>query len=135
MSQAMLFGHNVPARSSAHQGVLQHGTWCYSPPLPPLGLLLAAARLAKKYQVEWLLFVLVDVVNQRISEGSFEKIMLDAMRTDLAPVRLCCLQFAKKNSGVRERYQAADFPPEIMFELQAVFPLRPPVKEGGDISI
>lgn len=102
-----------------------------------MSLLLSATRLAKKYQVDWLLFVLVDVVNQRISEATFEWILSDAMRTDLAPVRLCALAYAKKSQAIRDRYYAGDFAPEVLFEMQAVFPLRSCHARGepGDISI
>lgn len=95
-----------------------------SPPVPPIDILLAAAALAKKYQVDWLLAVLVDVLKRRITEQSFERILAASMRLDLAPVRLCTLDFAKANAVVRSRYDASDFLPEVMFELQAVFPIR-----------
>eukprot|EP00928_Gymnodinium_smaydae_P064274 TRINITY_DN4765_c1_g1_i2.p1 TRINITY_DN4765_c1_g1~~TRINITY_DN4765_c1_g1_i2.p1 ORF type:complete len:438 (-),score=88.96 TRINITY_DN4765_c1_g1_i2:44-1255(-) len=143
MGRALLFSHQ-PRHPSFQQGPgcgfpssMQPSFQALSPVAqPPLMLLLAATRLAKKYQVEWLLFVLVDVVNQRISDLTFERILLDAMRTDLAPIRLCALQFAKKSKGIRERYQASDFPPEVMFEMQAIFPLgAAQPKDGGDISI
>merc|ERR1712151_979316 len=93
-------------------------------PVPPIDILLAAAALAKKYQVEWLLAVLVDVLKRRVSEQSFERILTAAMSLDLAPVRLCTLDFAKTSTVVRNRYEAGDFLPEVMFELQAVFPIR-----------
>lgn len=103
------------------------------PPLPPLDLLLTAAALAKKYQVEWLLSVLVDVLKKRVSDDSFECILMAAMRMDLSPVRLCALEFAKTSSVLRSRYEAGDFSPDIIFEMQAVFPVRE--NRGSDLSI
>merc|ERR1711957_160640 len=102
-------------------------------PLPPIDILLAAAALAKKYQVEWLLAVLVDVLKRRLSEPSFERILVATMRLDLAPVRLCALDFAKGNAVVRNRYDTGDFPHEVMFELQAVFPI--PTQSTTNLTI
>lgn len=83
-------------------------------PVPPLDFLLAAAAIAKKYQVECLLAILVDVLKQRIVEQSFERILLTAMQIDLSPVRLSALEFAKGNSNIRARYNAGNFPQEVM---------------------
>lgn len=102
-------------------------------PQPPLDILLTAAALSKKYQVEWLLSVLVDAVKKRISEDTFECILTAAMRMDLSPVRLCALEFAKGNTNLRNRYEAGDFHPDIIFEMQAVFPVR--AQCSNDISI
>eukprot|EP00929_Paragymnodinium_shiwhaense_P005395 TRINITY_DN10727_c0_g1_i1.p1 TRINITY_DN10727_c0_g1~~TRINITY_DN10727_c0_g1_i1.p1 ORF type:complete len:380 (-),score=79.79 TRINITY_DN10727_c0_g1_i1:109-1248(-) len=102
---------------------------------PPLSLLLGATRLAKKYQVEWLLHVLIDVVNSRIHESTFEQIVTEAVENDLAPVRLCALHFAKSSGVIREKYENADYAPEVLYELQAVFPLRQPLPREMDIPL
>lgn len=98
---------------------------------PPVTLLLSASALAKRYQVEWLLPVLVDVLMRRITEASLESILLTAMSHDITPVRLGVLEFAKRSVEVRRRYDAGDYPPEILFELQAVYPLPPAVCNRG----
>jgi len=94
--------------------------------VPPLDSLLAAAMLAKKYQVEWLLVVLVDVVKERLTEQSFERILTAAIQIDLSPIRLCALEFARNSTSIRSRYNSGSFPSELMFEMQAVFPVRTP---------
>lgn len=98
--------------------------WQSSRQVPPLDFLLTAATLAKKYQVEWLLAVLVDVVKDRLTEQSFERILTAAIQIDLSPIRLCALEFARNSSSIRSRYNSGNFPPELMFEMQAVFPVR-----------
>jgi len=98
--------------------------WQSSHQVPPLEFLLAAAMLAKKYQVEWLLAVLVDVVKQRLTEQSFERILTAAIQIDLSPVRLCALEFARSNTTIRSRYNSGSYSSELMFEMQAVFPVR-----------
>lgn len=122
------------------------GPWA-SPPLqrvpqqpigrvPPIQMLLAASGLSKKYQIGWLLQVLVDVVKHRLTETTFEEILAGGLKHDIAPVRLSSLEFAKTNFGVRRRYNAGQFAPELMFELQAVFPVPSvPVGEGRNIPI
>lgn len=92
---------------------------------PPVELLLACAALAKRYQVDWLLHVVVDVVKRRITESSFESILLAAMAHDIAPVRLGALEFARRSQEIRWRYDTGEFPHEIIFELQAAFPVPP----------
>lgn len=104
------------------------GTWGQTRRLarkPPVDLLLACAALSKRYQVDWLLCVLVDVVKRRITEASFESILLAAMAHDIAPVRLGALEFARRSQEVRWRYDTGEFPHEIIFELQAAFPTPP----------
>jgi len=109
-------------------------SWQNSHQMPPLDFLLTAAMLAKKYQVEWLLAVLVDVVKQRLTEQSFERILTAAIQIDLSPVRLCALEFAKSSTSIRSRYNSGSFPSELMFEMQAVFPVRT-VHSGTSIPI
>lgn len=89
---------------------------------PPVELLLTTASLSKRYQVDWLLHVVVDVVKSRITEASFEGILLTAMMHDIAAVRLGALEYARRSQEVRWKYDAGEFPLEIMFELQAAFP-------------
>ena len=103
---------------------------------PPVELLLASAALSKRYQVDWLLHVLVDVVQSRICDSSFESILLAAMAHDIAPVRLGALDFARRSHEVRWRYDAGEFPQDIIFELQAAFPVPPArLSEANTISI
>lgn len=103
--------------------------------LPPVELLLAAAALSKRYQVDWLLHVLVDVVKRRLTEASFEGILRAAMLHDIAPVRLGALEFARRSQEVRWRYDSGEYPTEIMFELQAAFPVPMSACELNTISI
>lgn len=72
-------------------------------------------------------------MKRRLNEQTFEPIISAAMRLDLAPVRLCSLDFARSCTGIRERYNAGDFPHEVLFEMQAVFPLRRQMTD--DLSI
>jgi len=103
--------------------------------VPPVDLLLAAAALSKRYQVDWLLHVLVDVVKRRLTEASFEGIIRAAMLHDIAPVRLGALEFARRSQEVRWRYDSGEYPSEIMFELQAAFPVPMNSCELNTISI
>jgi len=108
-------------------------SWARQTPVhaPPVTLLLSASALAKRYQVDWLLPVLVDVLMRRITEASLESILLTAMRHDITPVRLGVLEFARRSGEVRRRYDSGDYPPEILFELQAVYPLPPAACNRG----
>lgn len=92
---------------------------------PPAKLLMAAAAISKKYQVQWLLHILVDVIRQRITEVSFDSILGAAVFHDIAPVRLAALEFAQKSATVWRHYVAGDYAPEVLFELKAVFCLFP----------
>jgi hypothetical protein len=103
--------------------------------IPPVELLLSAAALSKRYQVDWLLHVLVDVVKRRLTEASFESILRAAMLHDIAPVRLGALEFARRSQEVRWKYDSGDYPSEIMFELQAAFPVPMSSCELNTISI
>jgi len=125
----------VPDSAWADPGTAWMHTACMAR-LPPVELLLAAAALSKRYQVDWLLHVLVDVVTSRITEASFERILLAAMMHDIAPVRLGALAFAQRSQEVRWQYDAGKFSPEIIYELQAAFPVPPSgFCEANTISI
>merc|ERR1712046_320851 len=97
---------------------------------PPISLLMSAVALAKKFQVEWLMYVLVDVIKRRISEVSFEIILAGAVQHDVAPVRLAALDFARKSVEVWRRYELGEYVPEVLFELRATF--AAPVLASGE---
>jgi hypothetical protein len=105
-----------------------------APRAPPVSMLMSATALAKKYQTDWLLHVLVDVVKRRISEVSFEHVLCTAIFHDIAPVRLAALDFAQKSPEVWRRYELGEYPPEVLYELQTTF-MAPDLSPGETITI
>lgn len=97
---------------------------------PPISLLMTAVALAKQFQVDWLTYVLVDVIKRRISEVSFESILAAAVAHDIAPIRLAALDFARKSVEVWRRYDNGEYAPEVLFELRSAF--RAPASSTGE---
>lgn len=89
---------------------------------PSITLLLAAAALARTYQVHWLLHVLIEVMKERITEVSFDSILCGAVAYDITPLRLAALDFAQRSCEVWRRYRLREYSPEVLFELQSLYP-------------
>eukprot|EP00929_Paragymnodinium_shiwhaense_P044047 TRINITY_DN2259_c0_g2_i1.p1 TRINITY_DN2259_c0_g2~~TRINITY_DN2259_c0_g2_i1.p1 ORF type:complete len:398 (-),score=62.45 TRINITY_DN2259_c0_g2_i1:539-1672(-) len=96
---------------------------------PPLDTLISVAILSKKYMVQDLLSLSVRALKARLECAkenacvrSFEAILCGAMSSSLDPVRLAALKLAEDFTKLRQSYDAGELKPEIMHELEAIWP-------------
>lgn len=96
----------------------------------PLRLLLGGIEIAKTYLFEDLLEVLVEAVQGRVGFDTFDAILKAAIKIDLTPLRLFCVQYAKEQKhGVRELYDSRALSPEVRAELIGIWgSSKPPAK-------
>jgi len=91
------------------------------PHSPPVELLLGCMSIVKKYDVAGFLPWVVENVKTVLTEENFEKVACAAVADDIAPLRIFCVNFARKRIGIKEKFQRAELPPELQFELQAIW--------------
>lgn len=105
---------------------------------PPLDLLLGVAGLAKTYQFDGLVRLVLEALKKRIlaeirsgNVTHFEAALSFAIKVDLTPLRLYCLRLAEDAewpSPVRQQFEAQKFTPEVQFELLSIWGQPPPQK-------
>ncbi|CAE8641789.1 unnamed protein product, partial [Polarella glacialis] len=91
---------------------------------PPLQFLLAACSFAKTYQIRGgLCAQMVSKIKKRVRSDvtAYEAVVRFAIREDVGPLRLFCVHFAKESAAIRRRFEKGDLPPEVTFELQAIW--------------
>jgi len=90
--------------------------------VPPLQLLMGAAQLSKQYEVRSFLTKFTKKLADALCSTNFDAIASFAINTDLSTLRMQCLHYAEESSSVWEKFKRGSLSPEVMFELQAIFP-------------
>jgi hypothetical protein len=100
---------------------------------PPLDVLLSVLGLAKKYMCYSVASYVMQILKRRMARLSlgdevvvWETIMAYAIANDVGPLRMAALQRAKHWPEVRGKYDERKLRPEILFELEALWPPPPP---------
>lgn len=95
----------------------------------PLETLCEVAGLAQKYLVSNVLQLAIEALKVRLQRAAveknvvvFEDIMSVAIDMGLGAVRTAAVQVAKKSRAVKSRYDARLLRPEVLLELQSVWP-------------
>eukprot|EP00933_Yihiella_yeosuensis_P000606 TRINITY_DN100979_c0_g1_i1.p1 TRINITY_DN100979_c0_g1~~TRINITY_DN100979_c0_g1_i1.p1 ORF type:complete len:296 (-),score=36.21 TRINITY_DN100979_c0_g1_i1:104-991(-) len=91
-----------------------------------LQLVIAAATFFKKYLVRGFLELMVEWLKKRVDKDNFTDVLQFAIKEDIAPMRLFCSRFAEGVVEIRQNFDNKVYPPEIMWELQAIWPMPPP---------
>eukprot|EP00929_Paragymnodinium_shiwhaense_P102715 TRINITY_DN6592_c0_g1_i1.p1 TRINITY_DN6592_c0_g1~~TRINITY_DN6592_c0_g1_i1.p1 ORF type:complete len:192 (-),score=24.73 TRINITY_DN6592_c0_g1_i1:165-740(-) len=87
----------------------------------PLTVLFGSFAFAKQYEIPPLLKTLLNCFKKRLSDDSFEEIMGGAMKFDVSPLKMACLEFAKHNMSIKRRFDSKTLSAPVMFELCALW--------------
>ena len=105
-----------------------------------MDLLLEVFALAKKYMCDAVSSFLMQTLKRRLqalnqtdaaSAETLERLMASAIANDIGPLRMAALEKAKELPALREKYNKRELAPEILFELEAIWPTpssTPPAK-------
>eukprot|EP00929_Paragymnodinium_shiwhaense_P090467 TRINITY_DN50661_c0_g1_i1.p1 TRINITY_DN50661_c0_g1~~TRINITY_DN50661_c0_g1_i1.p1 ORF type:complete len:256 (-),score=27.78 TRINITY_DN50661_c0_g1_i1:232-945(-) len=96
-----------------------------APPQVPWNILSGAMAFAKQYDMQGLLQVLLKRATERVSEISFDDVMLSAIKLDISPLKMACLKFAEKSSVIRGKFYEKRLSDPVLFELCAIWPDAP----------
>jgi len=95
----------------------------------PLDVLLDVASLAKKYMVTGTLSIAVEALKARLQATTqpsyidvFTQVAALAIASDVGPLRMAVIEAAKKCPQVKQAFHDNALPPEVLFELQALWP-------------
>lgn len=117
----------------------------------PVMTLLSVAVLSKKYMVDHVLAMTTQTLILRLRESlkpesgeeglwSFNEIMATAISSDLGAVRMAGLsaagdapKFRKGKSALRNKFEANELHPQVLYELQAIWP--PSVKRSTRVKL
>eukprot|EP00929_Paragymnodinium_shiwhaense_P104930 TRINITY_DN69762_c0_g1_i1.p1 TRINITY_DN69762_c0_g1~~TRINITY_DN69762_c0_g1_i1.p1 ORF type:complete len:386 (-),score=78.37 TRINITY_DN69762_c0_g1_i1:115-1272(-) len=105
-------------------------------PKCPDDVLIAVAQLSKKYMVKRLVSKVTQVLKRRLTDArnnasveQFQRLLSAAISMDLGALRMAALEDAKAFTKLREQYDAEALQPEVMFELEAIWPSPPAGKQ------
>lgn len=106
-------------------------------PEVPLEMLCEVAGLAQKYLVANLLQLAIEALKVRLQKAAvdrnvsvFEDILGVAINMGLGAVRTAAVQVAKKSRAIKNRYDARLLRPEVLLELQSVWPPPRPSRKA-----
>lgn len=98
---------------------------------PSIDLLISTTTFFKRFLVQGFLPWMVDSLKQHVTEETFGQILQFAIKEDIGPLRWFCVKFADDAPEVQRRFQKEDYAPEVIFELQAIWPAPVPRKRGS----
>lgn len=94
----------------------------------PVDVLLEVAMLAKRYMVKGVLSMVVHTLKVRLLAAqqqnmeAFESIYAGAIKLDIGAIRIAAVDAAKHSQAIRDRFVARQFSPEVLHELEAIWP-------------
>lgn len=93
----------------------------------PLDLVLDVLKLAKRYMIDTVTRSSTEVVKTRLADAQdprvIETILAEAIAADLGAVRMAAIKAAESSSQLRKLYDEKSLRPEVMAELQAIWPV------------
>jgi len=95
----------------------------------PLSVLMGSLSFAKQYEIPTLVSGILDHIRLILWEGNFNKIMQHAIAIDMSPLKLMCMDYAKKSSTIKDMFDDNQLSTEVTFELQALW-TAPPRKKA-----
>lgn len=92
----------------------------------PLSILLGSLEFAKQYEISRLVSLILDFMRPRICLSNFDKVFQQAVAIDMSPLKLMCIEFARKNSRIKDMFDKGQLSAEVSFELQSLWtaPIR-----------
>lgn len=102
----------------------------------PLLWLLWACSFAKKYQVDDMLEMMIDLIKERLDADCFELVLQFAICNDIGPIRVHCVIYAKSEDDemvkkqifgkgyIRRKFDDGQLAPEVCFELLSIWPSK-----------
>ena len=88
----------------------------------PFSILFGSLAFTKKYQVQGVFTTVMESVKSRLCADNFDEVMKHAVAMDLSPLKLFCMDFAKRTKSIKRKFQKSELSPESQFELQALWP-------------